>query len=150
MNTTEKIARASESKSFMRLNPHLFGHGGEGGAEHDFIEAVNQPKPKRIRQNSKPLLNKLESEFAALLTARGWLFHSQSVTLKLANGVRYTPDFFSFRSFVGNPFAWEVKGRHAWEDSLLKLKFAAKEYPGIKFFLVWKENGKWCEQEVLP
>lgn len=153
MNTAEKIARASNSKTFKRLNPHLFV-GGEDDAEHDLIEALTKPKekePKRVRQNSKPLLNKLETEYSWLLGHWGEHVHAQSITLKLANGVRYTPDFFSLSSVgSGRPKAWEVKGKHAWEDSLLKIKFAAKEYPEIKFLLVWKEKGKWCQQEVLP
>lgn len=146
MRKIEETARASTSKSFQKLNPHLFGHGGEDDAEHDLIEALTTPKPKRLKQNSKPVLNKLEAEYLRVLTVLGKRVLSQSVTLKLANGVRYTPDFFCFDCNT----AWEVKGRHAWEDAMIKLKFAAKEYPKVKFLLVWKQDGRWQEQEILP
>lgn len=139
MNTTEKIARASGSKTFQKLNPHLFGMP-------KVVAAEKEKKPQRIRQNAKPLLNKLEAEYLRILQVRRVGVRSQAITLKLANGVRYTPDFFQLDSVE----AWEVKGRHAWEDSLIKLKFAAKEYPEIRFTLVWKEDGQWKEQTVLP
>jgi hypothetical protein len=46
--------------------------------------------------------------------------------------------------------AWEVKGPHSWDDSIVKLKVAAHEWRAIRFVLIWKENGRWQQQEILP
>ena len=44
----------------------------------------------------------------------------------------------------------EVKGPHAFRRGFENLKMAAHKYPWIKWVLVWKENGEWREQTVLP
>lgn len=111
---------------------------------------VGEPK-KRIRQSTKPLLNKLEAEWFNVLTSR-YSYHRsnptlcQSVRFKLGNGIWYKPDFFV--PFI--PEAFEVKGPHAFRGGLENLKVAAHQYPMIRWMLVWKENGEWKEQEVLP
>jgi hypothetical protein len=120
-------------------------------------EAVSPspPKAKRIRQDSKPLLNKLEQEFFDYLTAEYDVenLRAQAITYRIGNGVRFTPDL---TGHIWNPpaephfTAWEVKGKHAWDDALVKLKVAAGLYPEIDWILVWKENGEWKEQRVLP
>jgi hypothetical protein len=104
---------------------------------------------KRIRQNTKPLMNKLETEyFEHLQVCRSeyTILHIQAVTFKLANGVRYTPDFF----IVNPPMAFEVKGKWVDGDSFPKLKMAASVYPEISWRLAWKKDGVWQEQIVLP
>lgn len=107
--------------------------------------------PKRIRQNSEPVLNKLESEFKdRILSSRHPRIYCQCVRLRLANGVTYTPDFAVFSRFLNGNMCYEVKGPHSWDDALVKLKVAAKEYPEIRFVLAWKQDGRWQEQEVLP
>lgn len=105
---------------------------------------------KRLRQSAKPLLNKLETEYHLWLSGRirCELIKSQSVTLKLANGVKYTPDFFAFHG--GRAEAFEVKGSHSWDDAIVKLKVAAHEWPEIQFILVYKRDGQWIEERVLP
>lgn len=108
-----------------------------------------QPKPtKRIRQSTKPLLNKLEQEWFDYATA---IYHErimpQSLGFRLGNGVVYWPDFVS-HSFT---HAWEIKGRQPiQDDSVVKIKVAARLYPQIKWSLVWKEGGHWKDQIVLP
>lgn len=158
MSDSETASRVknSQSKSFRKLNPHLFpgqNAGGEDDEEHDHIAALTAKK-KRIRQSSKPLLNKLESEFSERLKTRWpgtatWI-HAQAVRLRLANGLTYSPDFFAIQPNT-SPTAFEVKGKYAFEDSIVKLKVAASSYPFVKFILVWKdEQGQWQEQHVLP
>lgn len=108
------------------------------------------PPKQRIRQRTKPLSNKLEAEFGDYL--RGWysraMIYEQAITLRLANGLRYTPDWIVCRQL--GTFCYEVKGRHAWDDALAKLKMAAGVYPMWGWFLVWKEGQSWELQSVLP
>lgn len=105
---------------------------------------------KRIRQSSKPLSNKLETEFGAWLHGTYPLatIAEQAITFRLANGVKYTPDWIVF----GNIFVscFEVKGKHTWDDAIVKVKVAASLYPDIRWLMVWKLNGEWMMQSVLP
>lgn len=121
--------------------------------EHKLMDvAVLEPKPgRRIRQNPKPLLNKLESEwFNHLKSVPAYhRIRCQAVRFRIANGIYYTPDFTCLNE-CGLGFAFEVKGRYAFDGSLDKLKLAANEYPEVQWNLVWKENGAWKSQTVLP
>ena len=102
---------------------------------------------KRIRQNPKPIMNKLEAEFHRITFAvLNEPVYIQSIKFKLANGLTYTPDFVCPRW----PWeSYEVKGPHAFDGALDKLKIAATIFPHIKWVLVWKENGVWKNQVVL-
>lgn len=149
------------SKSFVKLNPHLYptgalqGHSNLTPPDCSGVQHEITPK-KRLRQSSKGM-NKLEQAFSECLKPHakhsGQTFLSQSVTFKLANGLRYTPDFFSFEwAAVGEldrATAWEVKG-HMRDDAACKLKMFAAQYPQVRVILVWKENGLWQSQRILP
>lgn len=110
---------------------------------------------KRIRQKTKGP-NRLELEAMEYLVEEnrrartGFLFRFHTLTLLLANGCKYTPDITGFGDKAGEINAWEIKGKHAWEDAIVKLKVAAREWPSIHFYLMWKENGIWQTQYVLP
>lgn len=120
-------------------------------------ESLTVPKPaKRIRQSSKGL-NKLESEQFEWL--KKWhpyaVIRPHALTFVLANGVRYTPDFTSPGVRLESddtllPTAWEVKGKHAWDDAIVKLKVAASVFPEYRWILVSKPDGVWREQVILP
>jgi hypothetical protein len=110
----------------------------------------------RLRQSSKPLMNKLETEFYGKLD-KAYPIRIQAVTFKLANGLRYTPDFFCAEDYscasgisASFPTAWEVKGAWVDGDSFPKLKMAASVFPEIRWLLVWKKDGVWQEQEIKP
>lgn len=110
------------------------------------------PKPrKRLRQSSKPLMNKLEQERYDLLKTDSLVanLRAQSLTFRLANGLRFTPDL-TYDLIDGSRYVDEVKGKHTWDDSLAKLKMAASVYPEWRWRLVWKEDGQWETQEILP
>lgn len=97
------------------------------------------------------MLNKIETEFREILrreNQNGWLVE-QSITFKLANGVRYTPDFVTYSAFTGEFNGYEVKG-FMRDDAGVKLKMAAKEYPWFRWILVWKQKGNWKRQVILP
>lgn len=125
-----------------------------GGKQHppsEIIEAnTHALKMSLPKLTSKPLLNKLESDFKAELEYRGHRrILSQSITLKIGTDCRYTADFAT----VGNDLQlvlWEVKGPFAWEDSIIKLKVAARQYDWISFILVKRDKatGKWIEKLI--
>lgn len=109
---------------------------------------------KRIRQSSKPLMNKLEQEYFECLKVQWKILTCQAIRLKLGNGIWYKPDFVAwpvgFESQDTRMRAYEVKGKHAFRGGFENLKVAAGLYPQIRFTLAWKENGQWKEQSVLP
>lgn len=124
----------------------------------EFSGVIKQPDAapvakKRLRQNASGL-NKTEQAFYDFMVgvygAKAVL--SQHVTLRIANGCRYTPDLVLFVS-SGAMFAYEVKG-FMRDDAAVKLKVAASLYPWIKFHLVTRKpkkiGGGWDIQEVLP
>jgi len=146
----------------------------------DADAAQNKPKPqglsvdefersytqtgKRLRQSSKPLMNKLESEFYARLLADKASFATeiriQARRYRLGNGIWYKPDFTASRwpwpgqtgQTLTHETAWEVKGPKAFRGGFENLKVAASLYPEIRWLLVWKnsETGQWQEQPILP
>lgn len=130
-----------------RLNPGLFGPGGPTSVPP---APVGPRKLKRILQNTKPLSNKLETQFGEHLRAwyPGALIYEQAITLRLANGVRYTVDWAVSRGI--GVFCYEVKGRHAWDDAIVKLKVAATTFPNWHWHLAWKDVGEWQIQIVEP
>lgn len=116
------------------------------------ITAFVNPKPKkRIRQSDKPELNKLESEYLIYLKSLlpNAIVHPQSMRFRLGNGIWYKPDLI-VSAPSGTLEVFEVKGPHAFRGGLENVKVAAGIYKNIRFFLVWKEGGKWQEQHVLP
>ena len=96
-------------------------------------------------------MNKLEGEFLAWLMAfyPSEKFYPQSIRFRLANGVTYSPDIVSF-TWSDQTTVWEVKGKMAWDDAIVKLKVFAAQYPEIRVRLAWKQNNRWEQQEVLP
>lgn len=119
-----------------------------------------QPPPKPvsspIRQKAGPQLNKLELAFLERLkrTYPGFEPMAQAITLKLANGCRYTPDFVVVRfpeikEEWATIDAYEVKG-FMRDDANVKLKVAASLYPWIAFHLVQRKKGIWQITPVLP
>lgn len=142
-----KIERSMASADALKAD---LGRSTSGPPSMPTQVLKTRPRPgKRIRQASKPLMNKLEQEYYDRFLS--WKDSTlsicvQSVRFRLANGLWYKPDFFTNAPNVGI----EVKGPHAFRGGFENLKMAAHQYPWIKWVLVWKENGEWCEQTVLP
>jgi hypothetical protein len=114
--------------------------------------ASARPAKKRIRQDSKPLMNRLETEYWRILCEKyGDPFvKPQALRFKLANGLWYKPDFSVIQPWVAaKVICYEVKGPFAFRGGFENLKSAAFQWPQVKFILVWKENGIWQEQEIL-
>lgn len=118
-------------------------------------------KPKKAIRSRQP--NKTETRYAGHLlqqsiigTVRAYQF--EAITLKLANGCRYTPDFMVT---AANPFEAqlptrqlptiyldEVKGTrngkpYMTDDGRAKLLTAARLFPMFRFRLCWHVSGEW-------
>lgn len=114
---------------------------------------------KRIRQDSKPLMNELESEYWRILCEKYGdpCVKPQALRFKLGNGIWFKPDFAVFVNWIDHAnetscvrmVCYEVKGAHAFRGGFENLKVAAGLWPQIQFILVWKESGQWKEQEIL-
>lgn len=102
---------------------------------------------KRLRQSSKGMNKTEQAFFDHCLKSSPRPPISQAITLKLANGVRYTPDVIVPGTVPIN--AYEVKG-FMRDDAAVKIKFAAKEFPWIRFWLVTRRGGSWAYQKILP
>lgn len=140
---------ANVSDSTRKRNPHLYGVLVKGAL-------VEVKKGRRIAQSDKPLLNKLETEWFNIIKNQFPNFprpRAQSKRYRIANGLHYTPDITasSWPQAIGPAMetAWEIKGKHAWDDSIAKLKVAAHEWPEVRWVLAWKEDDRWQTQEVL-
>ena len=118
------------------------------------IQKIELHPSKRIRQSSKQP-SKLEVRFRAeILNPKfvdGFIdnIKEQAVTFKLGNGVRYTPDFIAWKSSK-QMICYEVKGKHAFDGALDKLKIAAAIYKDVEWQLWWFAEGEWKSQLVLP
>lgn len=79
------------SPSYRKLNPHVFKANPEWealGPKADVAFVHAEGTAKRIRQSSKPLLNKLEQEWFDFLCIQHHHLFAQSITFKLANGLK--------------------------------------------------------------
>ena len=129
-----------------KLNPHIFRPDQDSTRET--VETT-----RSIRQDSKPLLNGLETEWLAVLVRTlppGTQIHSQAWRVKLANGSWYKVDHCAF--VAGQWTAWEckeLKGKNS-ARGILALKTAAHQFPEVQWFLVTKQNGQFTVERVLP
>ena len=125
------------SESVKARNPHLFSK-------------MTTAKDKMLRQDSKPKLNKTEARLGEYLGMRfpDSSIYAQEITFKLANGVRYTPDFILISPLSATIDAYECKG-FMRDDAAVKIKVAAAKYPNICWRLIWIDDGQWREQIIL-
>jgi hypothetical protein len=118
---------------------------------------------KRIRQSSKPEMNGLEREALAWLQSQAvndWgasypklVWRCQAMRFRLGNGIWYKPDIIRAikDAQVGMGMSiYEVKGPFAFRGGFENLKVAASLYPEHDWHLIWKEDGKWLRQHILP
>jgi hypothetical protein len=93
-------------------------------------------------------LNKLETAWLAEMRRRNYEWIGvQNITLKLADDLRYTPDFSA--KVGGDLVFFETKGFFR-DDARGKLKTAARQFPLFRFVLVTKEKMQWTETPVKP
>jgi len=138
------------SDAVRRLNPDHFPPVHVPGL-------VDAPVRQAVRQKRGDGMNKAERMALEWLRARypSAACIREGITLRLANGVRYTPDFAvcSHRTTT----LYEVKAMrgnrvHVEDDSAVKLKVAAREWPNFAFVLIWldERQGAHVTQEILP
>ena len=115
-------------------------------------QTANAAPGVRIRQDSKPLLNKLESQWFNMLKASGNVHNlsAQALRFKLANGAWYRCDIVGWVN--GRLTGWECKGPSCMKNvarGILTVKIAAAQWPEVDFILVWKERGEFRQQKIL-
>ena len=142
-------------ESFRKRNPHLYlgAAGGNPAAKQEQVGCLTAAPSVRIRQDSKPLLNKLEKEWFDILKAGGNVTNlsAQALRFKLANGAWYKCDIVGWVN--GRLTGWECKGPSCVKNvdrGILTVKIAAAQWPEVDFYLVWKERGQFRQQHVLP
>jgi hypothetical protein len=64
---------------------------------------------------------------------RSWRY--EAIKLQLGDRVTYKPDFL-VDMWDGSMELHEVKGRHTWEQARVKLRTAANQFPGFRFYMV--------------
>jgi hypothetical protein len=120
------------------------------------VETVREPAVTKqiIRQSSKGM-NKTETRFYNEILKP--MLHAgeidkvgehESITILLANGLRFRPDFPTWKD--GRLTFFEVKCAFIREDAKIKLKVAPSEYEHCRFILYQYIKGEWFKQEVLP
>ena len=112
-------------------------------------QTANAALGVRIRQDSKPLMNKLETQWfnqlGSLASTRN--LRAQAIRVKLANGLWFKVDITC--EIDGKMTCFEVKGPFAFRGGFENLKSAASLFPEWDWFLVWKDDGQWKSQKVL-
>jgi len=112
---------------------------------------------KRVIRQSRREPNKTEKRFEIEklhpMYAAGQIgaYRYEAITLKLANGLRYTADWSAIRFPAGKLILWEIKGGRPRqrEAGISALKMAANCYPEFEFWLFQWKGGMWIPQEVL-
>lgn len=142
------------------LDAHMMRFAG------DTPDPQAKPAKKRPSVPRSRTMNKVEAAYDAYLAAlqkTGCIGSRrfESVTLLLADGCRYTPDFMvcHWASPSDPPIEFhEVKGTrkrksgrvgpHIEDDARVKLLTAAKLYPEFPFKLCWPDKGKWQIEDI--
>lgn len=94
-------------------------------------------------------LNKTEKAYLVFLEQQENLWLGiQCLTFKLGHDCRYTPDFAVID--VAGLRVIDVKGGHTWEDSLIKMRTAARLYPWVRFVKAQKKGSIFEHQEIKP
>lgn len=115
-------------------------------------ESMGIAKPAEEVPSGPKFKSKAEARYAEILEAqrrdgniRGWRY--EGITLRLADGVRYSPDFVVFMN-GGRMRLVEVKGGYFRDDARIKLRVAVEMYPDFSWLLVWAKKGRF-EPELL-
>jgi hypothetical protein len=125
-----------------------------GGVKR-IIPSPNETAPSFVAKGriAKPRgMNRLEEDYGGHLLARRsvgevvWYAY-EGITLKLADDTRYTPDWAVLLK-SGEMELHEVKGPHAREDSIVKLRVTARLFPFRVLLVTRDDDGGWNEQEV--
>lgn len=124
------------------------GHIGTPNPTESLLGA-NSAVLERFRGAPRPLLNKLEARFKAILESRGYSVMCQAITLRLDPPFRsYTADLAILICGV-ELWLFEVKGPHRFrEKGIAKAALAAKTYPQIPIILADWDGNQWKESRL--
>lgn len=117
----------------------------------------------KARKAASGGMNDTEVAFQRHMQLAGWgLLEHEPETLRLPNGVKYTPDFRLCMEGCKTIY-FEVKGSKRTKPSKrfpmgnivpictevarLRLKFAAAAYPQHRFIMTWPNRGQWMEKD---
>lgn len=108
------------------------------------VFAGDTPVKQRLGQNKTEAAFEVELSFLFRAGQLTW-YAFQPITLKLAADCRYTTDFVVVLTDGTIEFI-EIKGRkgasyYSREDSIIKIKVAARTYPMFRFSIRWPLNG---------
>ena len=97
------------------------------------------------------VMNKTEAAYAQLLDIRQRLgevreYHFEGLTFKLADGVRFTPDFFVVLA-DGTPEIHEIKG-FMRDDARVKARVCARMFPFRVKVIRRAKGGAWEVEEI--
>ena len=118
-------------------------------------KTIVKPKPK----HDDSFDSQLERDFDLVLRAwksTGKILDYLHEPLKFCLGwkVFYKIDFIVIYEFEEGVYRFEcheVKGKHAWDDAIVKIKNAANLMPYMDFFLTRRnEQGQWVFQHIPP
>lgn len=115
--------------------------------------AAPTPTPAAPTKKRRGTMNKTEARYAVELelgrqngVLLWWAF--EPITLRLATGARFTPDFAVLTS-AGALECHETKGGFIREAAMVRLKVAASLYP-FRFVLVQFTKGTKTERTIAP
>ncbi len=128
------------SKSFLGLNSAALGPSGKENA------LQTPPSAKKRHSMTRP-----EHEMASQLEMmrrnneiESWKF--EGITLKLADGCRYTPDFFVVVSaIILRIRIIETKGPFIREDAMIKFRVAKEQNPWAEWQLHQRTKNGWTQ-----
>lgn len=122
-------------------------------------ETPKKPGVKGVIRQSSRQPNKTELRFEQEYLKPWWATGSvadysyESVTLKIANGCRYTPDWYVLEVVREGELKtkfYEIKARAMiWDDAIVKIKVAAHAYQQFEFYLcAWDGKTGWTIERV--
>lgn len=96
------------------------------------------------RRPQRKGMNKTESEFLRQLSVLhpNDVILFEAIKLRIADRCYYCPDFMMIDLHCRLTFV-EVKGKHIWEDSMIKFKAAREMYPWAAFEMHQKRADGW-------
>lgn len=149
LKPTEMIKSQNIHKTALEAAAEVFESKGSLGPIQQENVVKSFPTLKMKPSNDEAKLNKTERAWLDELRIRNPKFLGvQSMTFKLGDDCRYTPDFVEI-SQEDKFIAWEVKG-FMRDDALVKLKVAARMFPFLDFYIVKRIKGSWETKKVNP
>jgi len=119
-------------------------------ASEEATKLMREAIAKGIRPGGdEAKLNELEKRYLRFLEGQqpAWI-GIQCITLKLAEKLNYTPDFWAIDN--DGIRAIDTKGKHIWEDAIVKMKIAARLFPWVRIIMAQENGLVWNHREVAP